>query len=75
MFNLDKKEVKEEPTTNYCPVGNLKCNNVCRTDIQVDNNKRKEEIAFCLAENDGFKKDAIDYWLEAEKIVNEERRK
>ena len=25
-----------------------------------------QEIAYCLAEKDGFKNDAVDYWLAAE---------
>ena len=65
-FLIPKSEVKVPMP----PVQPTK--NVCRMDLQAVKYKRMEELAYYLAEADGFRGDPLSYWLKAEKQVMEE---
>lgn len=54
------------------PVKPTKKDCQCRDDLQEVKYKKMEELAYFLAEADGFRKEPLSYWLQAEEIVRKE---
>jgi len=44
----------------------------CRTDLQEVKYKKIEELAYYLAESDGFRDEPLSYWVKAEQQVRKE---